>query len=81
MRGARLRHERSTTKTPPSPHHDLHHLDELCLSVCLSLSLSLSDRLLWGGIGTLMQVNIEECMTKHTAEIRRMDAILAANRT
>jgi hypothetical protein len=30
------------------------------------------DRLLWGGIGTLMEVDMEECMEKHTAEVRSL---------
>jgi len=30
------------------------------------------DRLLWGGIGTLMEVDMELCMEKHTAEVRSL---------
>jgi len=30
------------------------------------------DRLLWGGIGTLMEVDVEECMAEHTAEVRSL---------
>ena len=36
------------------------------------------DRLLWGGIGTLMEVDIEECMAKHTAEVKNLKNVSPA---
>ena len=37
-----------------------------------------TDRMLWGGIGTLMEVEIEECMAKHTSEVRALKTTIPA---
>jgi hypothetical protein len=34
--------------------------------------------MLWGGIGTLMEVEIEECMAKHTSEVRALKTTIPA---
>lgn len=31
-----------------------------------------ADRMIWGGIGTLMEASVEEMLRKHADEIRRM---------
>ena len=49
-----------------------------CVCVIADDITCVPDRLLWGGIGTLMEVDIEECMAKHTAEVKNLKNVSPA---